>query len=84
MNRVLAFKENLVFSKQIREERQRAAQLEGLFFLLREKEYNHNIQPEFYDQKWEAQMEISDAEGQYICKISVSLVTCLSFKVGES
>lgn len=50
MNRVLAFKENLVFSKQIREERQRAAQLEGLF-LLREKEYNHNIQPEFYDQK---------------------------------
>lgn len=29
-------------------------------------------------------MEISDAEGQYICKISVSLVTCLSFKVGES
>lgn len=51
MNRVLAFKENLVFSKQIREERQRAAQLEGLFFLLREKEYNHNIQPEFYDQK---------------------------------
>lgn len=83
MNGVLAFKENLVFSKQIREQRQRAAQLESLF-LLRVKEYNHNIQPEFYDQKWEAQMDISDAEGQYICKISVSLVTCLSFKVGES
>lgn len=83
MNGVLAFKENLVFSKQIREERQRAAQLESLF-LLRVKEYNHNTQPEFYDQKWEAQMDISDAEGQYICKISVSLVTCLSFKVGES
>lgn len=83
MNGVLAFKENLVFSKQIREQRQRAAQLESLF-LLRVKEYNHNTQPEFYDQKWEAQMDISDAEGQYICKISVSLVTCLSFKVGES
>lgn len=83
MNGVLAFKENLVFSKQTREERQRAAQLESLF-LLRVKEYNHNTQPEFYDQKWEAQMDISDAEGQYICKISVSLVTCLSFKVGES